>query len=350
MIDTSPLKTTHAARGIGFYTKHLVESLREFCKGEKYKDVEIEVNRKNKEKAFDLIHYPYFDLFFSTLPVRKRGKTVVTIHDVTPLVFPNKYPPGLKGKVKFAIQKFSLGGVGAVITDSQNSKKDISKYLGYPKEKIYVVYLAPREIFKPVSDLLLLDGIRNKYKLPLKFVLYVGDVNWNKNVLGLVKACKKIGTPVVIVGKQALGENFDRTHIENKPLVQLVKLYGEDRGVLRLGFVSDEDLVGIYNLATVYCQPSFYEGFGLPILEAMACGCPVVSSKTSSLPEICGGGALMVDPENDGEMARGIKTLLDDRKKRVKFQEKGFRQVKKFTWEKTAQETLEVYRKVLKKD
>lgn len=343
-IDISPLKSGHQFRGIGFYTKNLVESLQLI----KVNDFEVELIDKGKiPPDCDLVHYPYFDLFWVILPMIKNKKTVVTIHDVTPLVFPKNYPPGIKGEIKFQIQKCSLKSVNAVITDSKSSKQDITKYLDYPPEKIHVIYLAPGSHFKKLPTLNSALSTQRKYCLPHCFVLYVGDVNYNKNVLGLAKACKLIGIPLVIVGKQAVQKDFDKTHVENQPLVQLIKEFGNDKKVMRLGFIPDEDLVAIYNLASVYCQPSFYEGFGLPVLQAMACGTPVVSSNKPCLPEICGEAAIFFDPYQPKEISKAIVNVLSDESLCDKLKQLGFKQAKKFSWEKTGRETYEVYKKVV---
>jgi len=345
-IDVSPLKSGHQFRGIGSYTRNLVQALRELPVADF--QVELIADKKIPREA-DLIHYPYFDFYFASLPLIKRRKTVVTIHDTIPLVFPKHYPPGIRGKLNFQRQKLALRTTRAVICDSKNSKKDIFNYLKYPKEKIFVVYLAASKKFKPITDRRLLMAVKRKYRLPNRFILYVGDVNYNKNILGLVKACKKIKVPLVIVGKQAVSKDFDRFHIENQPLSQLIKLYGKDHEVLRLGFVPDEDLAAVYNLATVYCQPSFYEGFGLPVLEAMACGTPVVASRKSSLPEIAGQAAVMVDPYDLNDLANGLTVAIEDENLREDLIRRGLKQAQKFSWEKTAYETYQVYQKVVQK-
>jgi len=345
-VDVSPLKTTHQFRGIGAYTKHLVKALQTVKRAD-FEAVLVEEGKIPKD--CDLIHYPYFDLFFRTLPLMKKRKTVVTIHDTTPLVFPEHYPPGIKGKLKFGAQKIALRTVSGVITDSNNSKKDIAKYLNYPKEKIHVIYLAAGEIFKPITGHRSLVTVKRKYHLPNQFVLYVGDVNYNKNILGLVKACKLIKVPLVIIGKQAVQKKFDRKNIENQPLVQLIKLYGKDKDVIRVGFVPDEDLVALYNLATVYCQPSFYEGFGLPVLEAMACGTPVVTSKKASLPEIAGKAAIFIDPYDINDIANGLIAAIEDGGLREDLIAGGLKQAKKFSWEKVADETYKVYQEIITK-
>ncbi|HUW22045.1 MAG TPA: glycosyltransferase family 1 protein [Candidatus Bathyarchaeia archaeon] len=342
-VDISPLKSGHRYRGIGKYTQKLVDNLQKVdCQNRFF--LISDKDRRLISQA-DLIHYPFFDLFFLTLPVVKRVKTVVTIHDLIPLVFPVQYPPGIRGKIKFGLQKLSLKNTKAVITDSYSSKRDILRFLKIPANKIFIVYLAPDEDFRPLGNKAVLAAIREKYRLPPSFVLYVGDVNYNKNVLGLIKACLEIKMPVVIIGKQAVQSDFNPDHPENQPLALLIKVYGDNKGVIRLGFVPTKDLVAIYNLASVYCQPSFYEGFGLPLLEAMRCGCPVVSSNRSSLPEVCGKAAVLVNPKPDG-LARGLKLVLNDLALRKKLVEKGFRQASNFSWIKTARKTIEIYEKV----
>lgn len=348
-IDISPLKSSHRFRGIGAYTKNLVKSLQSLKK----RDFELVLIEKDKiPQNCDLIHFPYFDLFFTTLPLIRKKKTIVTIHDTTPLVFPKHYPPGIKGKLRFQVQKMALKTVDGVITDSKNSQKDISLYLDYPKEKIFVVYLAAADIFR--KERKKLEKVREKYRLPQKFILYVGDVNYNKNILGLVKACKLVKTPLVIVGKQAVEKKIDRSHPENRDLVWLQdycksSIINHKSSIILTGFVPDKDLVIIYNLATVYCQPSFYEGFGLPVLEAMACGTPVVTSKKASLPEITRKAAVLVDPYDINDIANGLTVAIEDEDLREDLIEKGLKQVKNFSWEKVANETYKVYQKVVAK-
>jgi glycosyltransferase involved in cell wall biosynthesis len=351
VVDVSPLATGHRYRGIGAYTQNLVKALQSI----KLENFSVQLIKQGEiPKDCDVIHYPYFDFFFLTLPISKPKPTVVTIHDVIPLVFPQHYPPGIRGKTKFQIQKLSLKGTKAVITDSENSKKDIVKHLGFPAKRIHVVHLAPGDEFSPLPGSMV-RTIRPKYKLPKRFILYVGDVNYNKNIKGLIKAFRQLTistseepkltseVKLVLVGKAFMDEELKET----KQIVQLIKSLGLNDKIIRLGWIPQKDLVGIYNLATVYCQPSFYEGFGLPVLEAMSCGCPVVAAKTSSLREICGDAALMVDPYDINDIARGLEMVIDDKKISDMLGKKGLRWVKNFSWERTAKETIEVYKKVL---
>ena len=161
LMDTLPLGTGHAARGIGSYTRNLLEQL------EDTRDITIlrSSSITDSSNKPDIIHYPFFDLFFNTLPLIKTAKTVVTIHDVIPLIYPEYYKPGLKGKLRFQLQKLSLKTVAAVLTDSEHSKKDIISYLGVPEDKIHVVYLAANPELEPVSEYAV-TKLRKKYSLP----------------------------------------------------------------------------------------------------------------------------------------------------------------------------------------
>lgn len=342
-IDVSPLKTGHQFRGIGIYTQNLLQAFKRI----KITGFSSELIEKGEiPKDIDLIHYPFFDLFFLTLPFKKVKPTIVTIHDVIPLIFPQAFPLGIRGKLKLEAQKLSLKGVKGVITDSENSRKDIVDYLNFPKEKVHVVPLAPGEEFKKISDKNLLEKTKKKYDLPDNFILYVGDVNYNKNIPGLIKAfasLKQEKLKLVLVGKAFMNKKIKET----QEIFALVKSLNLEEKIIFLGWISSEELVAIYNQATVYCQPSFYEGFGLPVLEAMACGCPVVCADNSSLREICGQSALMVKTDTIYSIAQGLKTLLDSKAKQEELSQKGLKWVGNFSWLKTAQKTYEIYQKVV---
>jgi len=342
-IDTGPLESADSVRGIGVHTKLLVENLIKI----KGLDIELVDVRKANLDKYDLVHYQKFHPYFFSLPILKNRPTVLTIHDLIYLIYPKHYPPGLKGSLVFMIQKQLVKNMDAIITISETSKKDIVRFLGIPHEKIFVTYLAPRKIFGKKVGSEELKKIRIKYSLPVNFVLYVGDVNYNKNLLGLAEACKIAKIPLVIAGKQATQKEFDSGHVENQSWVKFLDKYGQDKEVIRLGFVDDNDLVSLYNLATLYCLPSLYEGFGLSVLEAFASDCPVVAAKTQALVEIGEPACLFADPKDPKDIAEKILHVMDDNELRNQLIERGKVLVKNYSWEKTAEETFEVYKKVL---
>ncbi|MGB9911221.1 MAG: glycosyltransferase family 4 protein [Microgenomates group bacterium] len=347
VIDLTPLYSAHQFRGIGFYTKRLIEALKKIAPK---KGIELEFLKSADKLVFveaDIIHYPYFSPFFLTLPTKKLTKSIVTIHDLIPVKFMENFTPGVKGRIRWEVQKWRLKKIDGVITDSYYWQEEIPKLTGYPKEKIYVVPLAAGEEFKLVKGKSEKLKIKQKYQLPDKFILYVGDVNWNKNVIGLIKAFKIFNSQFSIYNLVLVGKAFEDKELkETKEIIQLIKELNLINKIKILGYVPTEDLVVIYNLASVYCQPSFSEGFGLPVLEAMACGCPVISANTSSLPEICGKSAILFDPYNIKNITQALVRIIKDEKKRNNLIKNGLEWVKNFSWEKTALKTVEVYEKV----
>jgi glycosyltransferase involved in cell wall biosynthesis len=342
-IDVSPLKSGHSVRGVGFYLKYLQESL-------------LEIDQENNYTFFsdyrllnvipDIVHFPYFDPYFITLPLYKKYKTVITIHDLTPLVFPEAFPSGMKGKLRLQIQKRLAKQSNAIITDSEASKKDIERIMNINTKKIHVIYLAAASEYVQVNDQVALNAVKKKYNLPDEFLLYVGDVTWNKNLVRLVNAVKKTSIPMVMVGKALASNDYNRENPWNKDLVIVQELCLNDEQIKILGFVTTDDLVAIYNLATVFLMPSLYEGFGLPVLEAMQCGTPVITSDKGSLPEVAGNAAYIVDAYDENSIFEGIVTVVNNKNLQAEMKEKGFRQAKKFDWKMTAERTKEVYEEV----
>lgn len=337
-IDSSPLKTGHNVRGIGSYTKNLINSLTKTDKG-----LRFELFDNSVPPNADLVHYPYFDLFFHTLPLRKHTKRIVTIHDITPLIFPEHFPNGIKGKINLLLQKAALKNTDFVICDSESTKKDIISFFHYPKEKMKVIYLAPDSVFqkKGMKDL---QKAAEKYKLPEKFILYVGDVNWNKNLEGLLKAVSIAKTTLVMVGSALEQKDLP----EVKDIDATISKLGIQKNIIKTGFIPAIDLVLIYNLASATVLPSFYEGFGLPVLESMACGTPVICSNNSSLAEISGQLVQYCKPNDPKDIAQKIvENLKLSKNERDLLSEKLIVHAKKFSWEKTAKETASVYKKLV---
>lgn len=363
-IDAGPLKNGHSVRGIGVHTRELLMALENERRKQKSKNIKIEAVDFSKRdlKKYDILHYQFFNPFFLTIPKEKVTKTVVTIHDLIPIIYPDHYPPGVKGQWRFLLQKIFLKNVDVIITISETSKKDICRFLGVKPNKVHVVHLAQRKIFKPITDNGLLELVKKKYNLPDEFVLYVGDINYNKNIPTLVEACKLANVPLVICGKQALEIEdkgitiyslkgprdwvrylFGRPHPEIAHYQEVLDKVKSYKKIVRLGFVNDEDLVAIYNLASVYVQASFYEGFGLPILEAQASGCPVIASKNQAHIEIAGNSVLFADTNNPKSFAQKIRKVIGNRKVKEEVIKEGLRNSNKYSWQKTAKETLRIY-------
>ena len=347
-IDISPLNDesllSHRVRGVGFYIDNLKKALLKYHPENEY----IFFTRGEKiDNSVDLVHYPYFEPFFLTLPFFEKQKRVITVHDLTPLVFPKNFPVGLKGGFNWQIQKLNLLKSARILTDSESSKKDVAKYAHINSSKIDVALLAAGEEFTVRANGKWKMEIQNKYNLPEKFVLYVGDVTWNKNLPRLVKAITEINIPLIMVGKALVEENFDKNNPWNQDLLETQRLASSNKNIIRLGFVPTSDLVSVYNLATVFAMPSIYEGFGLPILEAMQSGCPVVTTKSGSLSEVAGESTLYVDANDINSIAEGINEVFESPQLQTQLSEKGLEQVKKFSWEKTAEKTIETYKKVL---
>jgi glycosyltransferase involved in cell wall biosynthesis len=348
-IDISPLSDSrtlsHRVRGVGFYLQNLKDSLIKYHPENKYVFFE---KRSQIPSGTQIVHYPYFEPFFRTLPVLKKYKTVVTVHDLTPLVFPGHFPSGLKGSINWQIQKFNLQRADRIITDSEKSKKDIIRYAGIPDNKIDVVYLAAGKAFASIKNEVLSIKVRKKYKLPPKFVLYVGDATWNKNLPRLVRAISKIKVPLVMVGKTLTETEYDKQNPWNKDLTMTQDLISNNPNATALGFVPTEDLAALYNTATCFVMPSLYEGFGLPILEAMQSSCPVITTREGSIPEVAGDAALYVEAEDEDSVADGIKKVWDNDKLQKELSEKGLTQAARFSWKKTAAQTIKAYEKVLR--
>ena len=338
--------TGHAGRGVGVYGEQLIKYLKEI------EDVEViefsDINEIHK-KNVDVVHFLVFDLFQNTLPSNISIPSVVTVHDVTPLVFKKEYPSGIKGALNLFVQKRALKKIDKIITISNNSKKDINKHLGIDNKKIKVIYSGFGEQFKIANDRKEQKIVRDKYKLPDRYAFYSGNVNWNKNIVGMTDACIDADLDLVIVGK-SFEQKENINHPEMRSYKQFLEKYENHPQVHILGFVPDGDLVAILNQATVALFVSFYEGFGFPILEAQACGVPVISAKTSSMPEIGGSGALYIDPKDIKEISCKITTVLNDEKLRNDLIDEGLLNIKRFSWKKTAEETYQLYKDLLKNE
>lgn len=349
--NITPLKSAHKERGIGYYTKNLLNGLKQ--------ETDLEIieftNLADIKKDIDCVHFPWFDFYFHTLPLNTYFPTVVTIHDVIPLIFKDHYPAGLRGKINFFLQKMALKRCKGIITDSLVSKSDIVKYFKIDPEKIAIVPLGADSNFKVLQESRLLL-MKRKHNLPDRFLLYVGDANFVKNLPflvdcfhDLVKLPDFVDLKLVLVGGVFLKNVEEIDHPELLSLKQvfgMIKKYGLESKVLRPGKLDSEELVAFYNLAILYIQPSLYEGFGLPVLQAFACGTPAVISERGALKEVGGDAALYFDPENKVQFNSLVVEALQNKSLRNKLSKLGLKQAAKFSWEKTVKETKLVYAKI----
>ena len=336
-LDISKMHPLSKSRGIGVYAKNLYGAIK------KYSDIDIELIEEGVNlQSFDVVHYPFFDLFRHTLPLGLKKPTVVTIHDLIPIQFSGHYPAGIKGKINWHLQKMALKNVNSIVAVSKTVKADIIRILGIPAEKISVVYSAPSEVFHPVKDKSVLEKIKIKYDLPDEFVLYVGNVNWNKNILNMTEGVLQANKNLVIIGSAFL-DKTNLNHPEKRSFKSWIENYSDNPQIKTLGSLPEDEVVGVMNLADCLILVSEYEGFGLPILEAQACGIPIVTGDTSSMPEIAGKGAIEVMAPYPHDIVSGLKMVgqSDYRERLIKA---GFKNLKRFSWEKTAKETIEVYK------
>lgn len=347
-IDDSPITSTHKLadkiRGTGFYIKNLIEALENYHPEHKY----IYFRSGESIPKADIYHYPYFEPFFLSLPSQHSGKIIVTIHDLTPLVFPKLFPVGIKGKLKLMIQRGRAKKADGVITDSDSSKRDINRLFKIPLDRIHAIPLAPADIYKKIK---LTPSERKKlsekYKIPEKFALYVGDATPNKNLKTLVDAAVMGGFPLVMVGG-ALVKKDVSLHPWNNDLLYVQKIAQNNSNIFLPGYVSDADLALLYNCASVFVFPSLYEGFGLPVLEAAACGAAIVTSKMGSIPEVIGDSALYVDQNNSKDITEAVLKVIGNDKERKVLGAKSLERAKEFSWRKTADLTVSVYEEVFR--
>ena len=290
-----------------------------------------------KKYSMDMVHDPYeLGAFNFGGSFRK----IVTVHDLTPLLFPNLFKRSdallhrllLKKNLKFADK---------IITVSYHSQQDIIKRLDIPEEKIEVIYNGKTEHFKPLTYRETLR-VREIYGLPRRFILSVGGLHPIKNIPRLLKAfylARRRGLQHKLV---IVGTNMDKS----AEIFRTIRFLGLEKQVIFTGKVPDEDLAGIYNAADIFIYPCLYAGFGLPPLEAMASGTPIITSCGGSLPEVVGDAGLYVDPYDTRQMANSINRLVDDYDLKNDLIKKGLKRSKFFNWNKCASETLEVYEEV----
>lgn len=352
-VDTGPLNSESKSRGIGSYAQNLIEALDAFQKKDKTIKIDFFDFSKSKKSAlekYNLLHYLHFNIVGKDNIRITKTPFVVTIHDVIPLIYPKSYPLGIKGKTRLYLKISKFKKAAAVITNSNTSKKDIIRFLKTDLKNVYTIYMAANHNYKKINKKEVLFKTKNKYNLKDKFVLYVGDINYNKNLYSLCKACDLAKINLVIVGKQA-GNISDLVSSDHKELVHLKKIQKvikNSKYIKVLGYIEQSELIEIYNLATLYFQPSLYEGFGIPVLEAMRCKTPVAISKNQALSEIFGKCSLVADDTDYQSLKVVLDKFFDDKQKLLNLSKRAFEYSFEFSWEKNAIETIKIYKKYAK--
>lgn len=273
----------------------------------------------------------------------KRKRLVVTIYDLTVLTHPECHTAenirvctkGINDTVKYADE---------IIAISEYTKQDILNILKVPEERVTVTHLAADSTYRQIKESETLERVRRVYKLPEKFVLFIGSLEPRKNIRTLIYAYARLPErfrkefPLVIAGAKGW---------LNSDISQVVRDLHLEGKVLFPGFIDKEDISAIYSLATVFVYPSLYEGFGLPILEAMACATPVITSNTSSMPEVAGDAAKLICPNDVDGLTAALEDILDNEALRDEMRAKGLKRATNFSWDKCAKETIAVYKKSL---
>jgi len=346
-VDTQ--STLGRKTGIGLYTSNLLRALRQVAPQHEYVELssgltkelrtdqrlewqQFGLPRRARAAGVDLLHVTGFDA-----PWWKPCPVVLTVHDLIGLLFPANLPPISRLYWSRWLPR-TIRWADRVIADSNHTKNDVSRLLGISPERIEVIHLGVDEKFHPVEDRKVLETVRDKYSLPKKFILCLGTLEPRKGLDTLIAALADLAVnnpcELVIAGKRGW---------YTQPLFQQVKALSLGQRVHFTGYVVEEDLGALYSLAHLFVYPSRYEGFGLPPLEAMACGLPVVCTDAASLPEVVGHAALLVPPDDPVALATAMRRLLGDGQLHTEMRSRGMERATRFTWEETARRTLHVY-------
>jgi glycosyltransferase involved in cell wall biosynthesis len=282
----------------------------------------------------DVLHVPY-----EFLPKTAHARTVVTVHDVTFLKHPELLDPGFVRLYSNRLENICRRA-DRIITVSENTKKDLLEFYPLPSGRITVVHEGVDPVFRPAATQNEINRVRKKFGISGPYILFVGAADEDKNLVRLAEAFSRVrektgDIQLVLAGKNEWGYNGLKAKLESLHLL---------RGLVFTGFVPADDLPVLYSGASAFALPSIHEGFGLPALEAMACGVPVLCSRTGSLPEVTGPAALLVDPLNTEEIARGLQTILTDETLRQTYIKQGLERSEKFSWANTARQVLDLYR------
>src|SRR5215213_5206946 len=345
-LDGMPLASP--LTGVGHYTAELARNLAVVAPSDSFTLIAPDGLLKRRWWSLGLpLHLlrNSFDLFHGTnyeVPLWTRRPTVVTIHDLSLLLHPEVHEQHLVRRARWRLPLMAKSAT-KIITPSTSVKTEVCETFGISADKVAVTPEAPRPAFKRRED----AGVAELLKhlgIDRDFILFVGTIEPRKNLRRLVEAFAQVlhstslSLKLVIAGGQGwLMDDF----------AVLIKQKGLEDRICLAGYLEDEDLCGLYSTCAAFVYPSLYEGFGLPPLEAMACGAPVITSRIPSLMETVGSAARLVDPEDVEDLARAMAEMLSDKQAREQYVELGRNHVKKFSWEQTARQTLKIYRELL---
>lgn len=350
--------------GIGTYTENILKNILELDKdnyyhiywsGDRYEEfikhnTKIIMSSKRHHRFFEQYYFPdnlkneNIDIFH--IPQNGLGiseyiscKKIVTIHDLIPYVMPETVGRGYLSKFLKEIPKV-MELSDAIITVSEWSKKDILKFFPIDESKVYVTPLAADKKYKPLDKESCKFELKNKYNITKPFILYVGGFSPRKNVKALLIAFSQVFSKLSKEHELVIvGANKD----DGSYLSKLSSSLDVSSNIIFTGFIPEEDLPILYNGCDVFVYPSLYEGFGLPPLEAMSCGTPVITSNVSSIPEVVGDGGILIDPFSTVSLMDSLEMILNDDNKKQELKEKGLTRAYEYSWEKTAAETINVY-------
>ncbi len=285
------------------------------------------------------------DVVFSTkfsVPLAGKARSMLVLHGSEWYVHPEFYSKLdiLYNRIMFPVYCRKASAISSV---SKTSADDIVKLVKIAPEKIHVIHSAISDHFRPVHEANELSRCRTRYNLPDRYILFVGKIYPGKNFGNIVRAFKQVkerghdDLKLVSVGDMRW---------DYQPEIELVRKLGLENDIVFTGWVDQEDLPAIYSLAALFLFPSFYEGFGIPILEAMACECPVVTAGTGACPEIAGPAALFADPVEPDDIANKVLNVLEDGELRSRLVQLGTRRASEFSWDRAAEQTLEVFRSI----
>ena len=290
-----------------------------------------------RRSRIDLLHATYVPPPFSPTPY------VFTLLDISMFTHPELYPPAIRWRLQKLVSR-ALQYARLIVCISQYTQDSVAEMFQTPAERLTTVHLGLQDSFRPVALEQARQVLKQKYHINYPYLLFVGSFVPRKNIVRVVEAFyhfrqeAKANVKLVLAGQKAWGAQEVNNTIERRQLRE---------HVIELNYVADDDLPALYSGANMLVFPSLNEGFGFPVLEAMACGAPVLTSNLTSLPEIAGGAALLVDPYSVEDIASNMHTLFSDAALRASLREKGLERAKEFTWRHTAQRTLAAYHRAL---